>query len=97
MRLVVSGVGFAIYLYILVIFCRALFGWIMYLSPDWKPRGASLVIVESCYAVTDPPIRLLRRVLPPIRVGAARLDLALPALVLLCYLAVYLLQFVPGG
>ncbi len=97
MRLVVSGVTFAIYLYIFVMLGRALFGWIMYFSPEWKPRGASLVIVEGCYAATDPPIRVLRHVLPPIRVGHARVDLALPALFLACYLFLYLLPFVPGG
>jgi YggT family protein len=97
MRLVVSGVSLAIFLYMLLMLGRALFGWIMFLSPEWRPRGASLVIVEACYAATDPPIHLLRRVLPPIRVGHARVDLALPALFLACYLVLYLLQFAPGG
>ena len=97
MRLVVSGVSLAVVLYILLILGRVLFGWIMYFSPDWKPRRASLVIVEACYVATDPPIRVLRRVLPPIRVGHARVDLALPALFLACYLVLYLLQFAPGG
>ena len=97
MHLLVSGVSLAIFLYILLMLGRALFGWIMYFSPDWKPRGASLVIVETCYAATDPPIRVLRHVLPPIRVGHVRVDLGLPALFLTCYLVLYLLQFVPGG
>jgi YggT family protein len=97
MRLVLSGVSLAIFLYMLLMLGRALSGWIMYLSPDWKPRGASLVIVETCYAATDPPIRAIRHVLPPIRVGHARVDLALPALFLACYLVLYLLQFAPGG
>ncbi len=97
MRLFVSGVSLAIFLYMLLMLGRALFSWIMYLSPDWRPRGAVLVIVEACYAATDPPIRVIRRVLPPIRIGHASLDLALPVLFLACYLVLYLLQFVPGG
>jgi YggT family protein len=96
MRLVVSGVSLAVFLYLLLMLGRALVGLIMYLSPDWKPRGASLVIVEACYAATDPPIRALRRVLPPIHLGPARVDLAFLALFLACYLVLYLLQFAPG-
>ena len=97
MPLVVSALGLAIYLFALLLIGRALFSWIMYMSPDWKPRGAALLIVEAFYTPTDPPIHLLRRVVPPIRVGHARMDVALPVLLLACYLAVYLLQFVPGA
>ena len=97
MRLVVSGVSFAIFLYMLLMLGRALFGWIMYLSPDWKPRGASLVMVEACYAATDPPVRFLRRILPTIHLGQGRLDLALPVLFLACYAVLFLLPFVPGA
>jgi YggT family protein len=97
MRLVVSAVSFAIFLYVLLLLGRMLIGWIMALSPDWKPRGVSLVIIEACYSATDPPVRALRRVLPPVHFGHARFDLALPVLVLLCYVVLYLLQFVPGA
>ena len=97
MHLVLSGVSLAVFLYMLLMLGRALFSWIMYFSPDWKPRGASLVIVEVCYSATDPPVRFLRRVLPTIHFGHARVDLALPLLFLACYVVLYLLQFAPGG
>jgi YggT family protein len=34
-----------------------------------------LVIAELIYTVTDPPIRLLRRLIPPLRLGGISLDL----------------------
>jgi YggT family protein len=97
MHLVVSGVTLAIYLYIVVLLGRLIFGWAMYFSPDWKPRGVSLVVVEVCYAATDPPVRALRRILPRLQFGHTRVDLGLLALFLACYAVLYLLQFVPGG
>ena len=42
----------------------------------WRPRGVGLVLAEFVYVVTDPPIKLVRRVVPPLRVGGAALDFA---------------------
>jgi len=44
--------------------------------PDWRPRGFWLVIFSSVYAVTDPPLKLVRRVVKPVRMGPIALDLA---------------------
>ncbi len=38
--------------------------------------GPGLVVAEAVFALTDPPIKLVRRVVPPIRVGNVALDLA---------------------
>jgi YggT family protein len=35
-----------------------------------------LVILEVVYSVTDPPIKALRRVIPPLRIGNFALDLS---------------------
>ncbi len=47
--------------------------------------------MESVWSVTDPPLKALRRVIPPLRIGTVSLDLA--SLVLLVILFV-LLNFV---
>ena len=46
------------------------------LARQWRPRGFALVLAEFTYTVTDPPIKLVRRVIPPLRVGGAALDFA---------------------
>jgi YggT family protein len=97
MHLFLGGVGLAVFLYMLLLLGRALFSWVMFFSPDWKPRGLSLVALEACFASTDPPVHFLRRVLPTINVGRARVDLALPALFLACYAILFLLQFAQKG
>jgi YggT family protein len=35
-----------------------------------------LVIAEFIYTITDPPLKLLRRVIPTVRIGSVRFDLA---------------------
>jgi YggT family protein len=54
------------------------------LARDWRPRGAALVVAEITYSVTDPPLRALRRVIPPLTLGSVRLDLAFLVLMLGC-------------
>jgi YggT family protein len=50
----------------------------------WRPRGFGLVLAEAVYAITDPPIKLVRRVIPPLRVGGASLDFAWSIVMLAC-------------
>lgn len=45
-------------------------------APRWRPRGALLVLAEAVFTVTDPPIKAVRRVVPPLRIGGASLDFA---------------------
>ena len=41
---------------------------------QWRPRGFGLVAAEAVFTVTDPPVKLVRRVVPPLRIGGASLD-----------------------
>ena len=47
---------------------------VLSLNRGWRPRGLLVVIVESVYTVTDPALKLIRRIVPPLRVGAVQLD-----------------------
>lgn len=55
---------------------------------QWRPRGIGLVLAELVYAVTDPPITLVRRVVPPLRVGGAALDFAWSIVMLACIILI---------
>ena len=63
---------------------RLVFDWARVLRPGWRPRVAGLILAEAAYAVTDPPIRAVRRVIPPIRVGGARLEFSWSIVMLAC-------------
>ncbi|SNC60894.1 YggT family protein [Kytococcus aerolatus] len=73
----------------LVLFCflvallvRLVFSWVQGYAPRWRPSGAALVLAEGAYTVTDPPLSALRRVLPPLNLGAVSLDLGFLVLAL---------------
>jgi YggT family protein len=63
-----------IFLFVLIV--RMVFSWIQSFSRDWRPSGIVLVIAESVFTVTDPPLKFLRRFIPPLRLGMVALDLS---------------------
>jgi YggT family protein len=76
--------AFLIGIFLLLLFIRVVFDWIQVFARDWRPRGVVLVVAEAVYTVTDPPLRALRRVIPPLSLGAIRLDMAFLVLVVVC-------------
>lgn len=93
MRTVFGLLGFVVFLYFLVLIGRLIFDWIRMFARDWRPRGPVLLIVEPIYSLTEPPLKALRRVLPPLRLGAVGIDLAFPVL----FIAVLLLMNLLGA
>ncbi|MFU8853132.1 YggT family protein [Micromonospora sp. SL1-18] len=80
-----------VYLFLLVLLARFVLSAVLAYGRRWQPgRGASAGL-ESVWSVTDPPLRALRRVIPPLRIGTVSIDLA--SLVLLVILFV-LMRFV---
>jgi YggT family protein len=73
-------IGYIIYwilwLFLLFLIARMILSWVPVLVRDWQPRGAMLVVAETIYTVTDPPLRALRKVLKPVRIGNMMLDIA---------------------
>ena len=77
----------ALLIYVIVLLLRLVFDWIQVFARDWRPRGATLVLAEATYTLTDPPLRLLRRLIPPLRLGGVQLDLGYLVLMLACTFA----------
>ena len=80
-------------IYIFVLWGRFVLDWILVLNRNFRPRGALAVLVELVYTVTDPPIKMFRRLLPPIRIGQIALDLGWMLTLLACWI---LLAIIPG-
>jgi YggT family protein len=70
-----SVIGILLFVYLLLLIGRLILDWVQVFARDWRPRGAVLVVAEAVYTVTDPPLRLLRRIIPPLRLGSVQLDL----------------------
>ena len=65
-----------LWLYWLVFIGRLIFDFVQVFARSWRPSGILLLIAEGIYTVTDPTLRLLRRVIPPLRIGGMQFDLA---------------------
>lgn len=76
MRIVVAALAFVVFLYLIVLVGRVVFDWIRILAREWRPRGPVLLVAEPVYTLTEPPLRALRRVIPPLRLGAVSIDLS---------------------
>ena len=63
-------------IYLVVLIGRMIFSWVQVFARDWHPTGILLVIAESIFTITDPPLKLLRRFIPTIRLGMMALDLS---------------------
>lgn len=82
MNPVIGLLVWLINVYIMVLIGRLIIDWIQVFARDWRPRGVLAVICEAVYTVTDPPLRALRRVIPPIRLGGVALDLSFIVLII---------------
>ena len=70
---IVAGV---LQIFILLLIANLIISWVMIFARDWEPKGVVLVLVEGVFAVTEPPLKLLRRFIPPLRIGGAAIDIA---------------------
>lgn len=62
--------------YWIVFIARLILDLVQMLVRGWTPRGPLLLLAELIYTLTDPPLRALRRVIPPLRIGNVAFDLA---------------------
>src|SRR5438105_10118184 len=83
-------VAYLLYLYIVVVLARFVVEATRQFARSWRPAGVAAVGVELVYLATDPPLRLLRRLIPPIRLGTVSLDLS----IILLLLAILGLQWI---
>jgi YggT family protein len=63
-------------IYLVILVGRMIFGWIQVFARDWRPTGILLVLAEAIFTVTDPPLKFLRRFIPPLRLGMVAMDLS---------------------
>jgi len=61
-------------IYFYVMWARFVVDLVSQFNRNWRPRGALLVLANAVFAITDPPIRAVRRILPPLRMGVVALD-----------------------
>ena len=84
-----SAVGAALYYALLVFFLLLIFRLIMdyvfMFARSFRPQGLLAMALEVAYTATDPPIKAVRRVLPPLRIGSISLDLGFTVVLFVTY------------
>ena len=69
-------VYYILWLYLLLLIGRLIIDMLQNYSRSWTPTGLLARVAEVIFTVTDPPLRLLRRYLRPVRLGSVALDLS---------------------
>ena len=96
MNLVLGLVVLALWLYFILLIGRLILDYIQMFARSWRPRGPVLVIAEIIYTATDPPLRALRKIIPPLRLGSINLDLSFLVLLILIVVLINILEAVAG-
>jgi YggT family protein len=76
-------------LYLVVLIGCMIVSWVRAYSRDWHPRGVVLILAEGVLTLTDPPLKLLRRYIPPLRLGRVSLDLSFMVLFFVVLILLY--------
>ncbi len=76
MELVGEFLLFITWVAVLILLARFIIDWVQLLARSWRPRGIVAALCEAIFTITDPPLRAIRGVIPPIRMGGAMLDLS---------------------
>lgn len=83
----------ALFVFFVAMWVRFVMDWVQVFSRSWRPRGPVLVLAEASYSLTDKPLRTVRRVIPPLRLGGAAIDLGWSLLMI----ATLILMSIVGG
>jgi YggT family protein len=78
--------AFALFVFWLLLIARVVIEFIRSFSRDWQPRGVTVVILEAVMTATDPPVKLMRRLIPQLTIGAVRFDLSIMLLLLVAFM-----------
>jgi YggT family protein len=74
-----------LWFFIALLWIRFVVDWVQVFARAWTPHGILLVLLEGVYSITDPPIKALRRVIPPLRIGSISLDLSFLIVIIAAY------------
>jgi YggT family protein len=83
---------YLLWIFVGLMFVRLVMDWVMVFSRNFRPTGLLAATLELAYSVTDPPIRTLRRVIPPLRLGNAAIDLAFIVLIIAAYVLIQVIN-----
>jgi YggT family protein len=79
-----------LWLFLILLIARLVLDYVQMFARSWRPSGPLLVVAELIYTVTDPPLRALRKVIPPLKIGSVSIDLSFLVLFVLVNIGIWL-------
>lgn len=89
--------AFALLCYTVVLLVRAIFDMVTMVIPAWQPYGLLAKVKRTIYGLTNPPLRAIKKIIPPIRIGSLAIDTSYLVLFLMCYVVSSLLIHVASA
>jgi len=83
---VASILDLILFVFLGLMLIRLVVDWVQVFARSWTPSGPVLVVLEVVYSITDPPIKFVRRFVPPLRLGAVMLDTSFLIVLIVVYL-----------
>lgn len=77
-----------LWIFFLFLIFRLVMEYVFLFARSYHPRGVVLLALEATYTVTDPPLRVLRRFIPPLRLGSIALDLSFLVLTIIVWVLI---------
>jgi YggT family protein len=90
---VADVIYFVLLVFLLLLIFRLIMEYVFLLARSYRPAGLVAAALELAYSVTDPPLKALRRVIPPLRIGQVSLDLGF----IILFIVVRILMGVVGA
>ncbi|QXG75777.1 YggT family protein [Modestobacter sp. L9-4] len=82
MNVLLDIVASVLLVFLILLFARFVVDWVMVLARSWRPQGLVAAGLEVVYSTTDPPLKAVRKVVPPLNLGSIRLDLGFMVLLI---------------
>jgi YggT family protein len=81
-----AAIGFVLLVFYLLIIARLVVETTRSFARSWRPVGAAAIGLEVVYVITDPPMKALRRIIPPLRLGGISLDMSVLVLLIVVWI-----------
>ena len=83
-----------VWFFLVLLIVRLVVDWVQVFARQWSPKGPLLVVLEGVYTATDPPIKVVRKWVPTVRIGQVGLDLSFMIVFIACWLMLSLIATV---
>ena len=75
-----------LWIFRLLLLGRIVIEFVRMFARQWRPVGRSAAGMELVYVATDPPVKLLRRLIPTVRLGGVGFDLSIIVLLIVIFI-----------